>query len=143
VKSSCKLRDWANPWRVGNMVLLRLFLRLVPSENQRVFVLALISGALCGLAAVFFHFSIIGSENRLIDRAMHAHGHTWIWWTILTPTAGGLLSGALLKYVVPWCARYRHPTSQVAYEIRGGRVPFIDAVGKFVIGVLRSEPDRR
>lgn len=119
------------------MALLRLFLRLVPSENQRVFVLALISGALCGLAAVFFHLSIIGSETRLIDRAMHAHGRTWIWWTILIPTAGGLLSGALLKHVVPGARGSGIPQVKVAYAIRGGRVPFIDALGKFLIGVLQ------
>src|ERR1051326_5154304 len=72
-----------------NIALLRVFLRLVPSENHRVFAVALIAGGLCGLAAVLFHLSIIGTENRLIERAMHAHGHTWIWWTI-----GGMLGGA-------------------------------------------------
>ena len=112
------------------MVLLRLFLRLVPSETHRVFALALIAGALCGLAAVFFHLSIIGVENRVIDRAMHAHGRTWIWWTILTPTAGGLLSGVLLKFVVPGARGSGIPQVKVAYAIRGGRVPFIDAIGK-------------
>jgi len=119
------------------MVLLRLFLRLIPSENQRVFVLALIAGALCGLAAVFFHLSIIGTETRLIDRAMRARGHTWIWWTILIPTLGGLLSGALLKYIVPGARGSGIPQVKVAYAIRGGRVPFVDALGKFVIGVLQ------
>ena len=88
-------------WRRANATLLRLFLRLVPSETHRVFALTLIAGASCGLAAVFFHLSIIGAENRLIDRAMNASGRSWIWWTIITPTVGGLLSGALLQYVVP------------------------------------------
>ncbi len=73
----------------------------------------------------------------MIDRAMHAHGNTWIWWTILTPTAGGLLSGALLKYVVPGARGSGIPQVKVAYAIRGGRVPLIDAIGKFVIGVLQ------
>src|SRR4051812_45790445 len=93
MKLSVVTRTWVDRWRRGKMVLLRLFLRLVPSENQRVFALALIAGALCGLAAVFFHLSIIGTETRVIDRAMHAHGRTWIWWTILMPTLGSLVSG--------------------------------------------------
>src|ERR1041385_839565 len=119
------------------MLLLRLFLRFVPSETHRVFALALIAGALCGLAAVFFHLSIIGVENRVIERAMQSPGRTWIWWTILTPTAGGLLSGVLLKFVVPGARGSGIPQVKVAYAIRGGRVPFIDAIGKFLIGVLQ------
>src|SRR5262249_4649453 len=137
MKLSVVAREWVERWRRGNMVLLRLFLRLVPSENQRVFALALIAGALCGLAAVLFHLSIIGTETRLIDRAMHAHGRTWIWWTILTPTLGGLVSGALLRYVVPGARGSGIPQVKVAYAVKGGRVPFIDAVGKFFVGVLQ------
>lgn len=53
-------------WRRTNMVLLRLFLRLVPTETHRVFALTLIVGALCGFAAVLFHLAIIGTEHRLI-----------------------------------------------------------------------------
>jgi len=119
MKLSVVAREWVERWRRGNMLLLRLFLRLVPSENQRVFALALIAGALFGLAAVLFHLSIIGTETHVIDRAMHAPGRTWIWWTILTPTLGGLLSGALLKYVVPGARGSGIPQEKVAYAIRG------------------------
>src|SRR5215468_1736093 len=130
-------RGWVDRWRQGNMVLLRFFLRLLPSENQRVFALALMAGALCGLAAVFFHLSIISTETRFIDRAMRAHGRTWIWWTILTPTLGSLVSGALLRYVVPGARGSGIPQVKVAYAIRGGRVPLSDAIGKFVVGALQ------
>jgi CIC family chloride channel protein len=126
-------------WRRVNATLLRLFVRLVPGEAHRVFALTLIAGAACGLAAVFFHLSIIGTENRLIDRAMSAPGHSWMWWTILTPTIGGLLSGALLQYVVPGARGSGIPQVKVAYAIKGGRVPFRDAVGKFLIGVWRIQ----
>src|SRR3954468_4697176 len=128
---------WSVRWRSANATLLRLFLRLVPSESHRLFALTLIAGASCGLAAVFFHLSIIGSEHRLIDRAMSASGSSWIWWTMLTPTIGGLLSGALLQYVVPGARGSGIPQVKVAYAIKGGRVPFRDAVGKFFIGVIQ------
>lgn len=124
-------------WRRANATFLRLFLRLVPAETHRVFALTLIAGAACGLAAVFFHRSIIGAENRLIDKAMSAGGRSWIWWTMLTPTAGGLLSGVLLQYVVPGARGSGVPQVKVAYAIKGGRVSFRDAVGKFLIGVLQ------
>ena len=89
------------------------------------------------MAAVLFHLSIIGAETRIIDRPMHAHGRTWIWWTILTPTLGGLISSALLRYVVPGACGSGIPQVKVAYAICGRRVPLIDAIGKFVIGVLQ------
>ena len=128
---------FAERWRSVNMALLRVSLRVVPSENHRVFAVALIAGALCGLAAVTFHLAIIATENRLIERALHAHGRTWIWWTILIPTLGGLISGALLQYVVPGARGSGVPQVKVAFAVRGGRVPFTEALGKFLIGVLQ------
>ena len=125
------------------MVLLRAFLRLVPVESHRVFALTLVVGALCGGAAVLFHLAIIAAETRLIDRAMTAPNPHWIWLTILTPTAGGLLSGALLYFVVPGARGSGIPQVKVAYAVKGGRVPFIDAAGKFLIGVLQIEPAPR
>jgi CIC family chloride channel protein len=114
-----------------------LFLRLVPSETHRVFALTLIAGASCGLAAVFFHLSIIGTEKRLIGSAMSASGRSWIWWTILTPTVGGLLSGVLLQYAFPGARGSGIPQVKVAYAIKDGRVPLREAVGKFLVGVLQ------
>ena len=127
-------------WRRINATLLRLFLRLVPSETHRVFALTLIAGASCGLAAVLFHLSIIGAETRLIDRAMKASGKSWIWWTMITPTVGGLLSGVLLRYVFPGAGGSGIPQVKVAYAIKGGRVPFREALGKFLVAFCKSVP---
>lgn len=123
--------------RAANMALLRVFLRLVPAESHRVFALTLVVGALCGGAAVLFHLAILAVEARVIDRAMAATAPHWIWLTILTPTAGGLLSGALLYFVVPGARGSGIPQVKVAYAVKGGRVAFIDAAGKFLIGVLQ------
>ena len=41
--------------REANMKILQLFLRYAPSERQRVFILTIIIGVLCGFAAVAFH----------------------------------------------------------------------------------------
>jgi chloride channel protein, CIC family len=130
-------RQLSNRWRYLNFALLRLFLRLVPSEMHRVFAVALVAGALCGLAAVSFHLGIIWAESRLIDRAFAAAGRTWLWWTILSPTAGGLICGAILQYVVPGARGSGIPQVKVAYAVRGGRVPFTEALGKFVVGILQ------
>jgi len=130
-------RQWSKRWRYLNFSLLRLFLRLVPSEMHRVFAVALVAGALCGLAAVSFHLGIIWAESKLIDHAFTAAGRTWLWWTILTPTAGGLICGAILQYVIPGARGSGIPQVKVAYAVRGGRVPFTEALGKFLVGILQ------
>ncbi|MDQ2918735.1 MAG: chloride channel protein, partial [Verrucomicrobiota bacterium] len=61
----------------------------------------------------------------------------WIWLTILTPALGGLLSGILLSYIVPGARGSGIPQVKIAYEIKGGRLPMRDAIGKFVIGVMQ------
>lgn len=115
--------------------MLRFFNRFIPNESQRVFVLTLIIGALCGLTAVAFHLSIIWAESILIDRSLASP--YMLWLGILTPGVGALLSGLLLTYVVPGARGSGIPQVKVAYAVKGGRLPLRDAVGKFVIGVLQ------
>jgi CIC family chloride channel protein len=98
---------------------------------------ALVAGGLCGLAAVSFHLAIIWAESRLIDRAFSAAGRTWIWWAILVPTSGSLICGAILQFVIPGARGSGVPQVKVAYAVRGGRVPFVEALGKFVVGVIQ------
>ena len=132
------LRLWRPRLRRANVAALRLFLRALPSERRRVFALTMLAGVLCGLAAVAFHLSIRYAESQLISRAMNAPGHSWVWWTVLTPTLGGLLSGALLQYVVPEARGSGIPQVKVAYAVRGGKLSFAHAaVGKFLIGTLQ------
>jgi CIC family chloride channel protein len=124
-------------WRALNLAALRLFLRLAPSERQRVFALTIVIGALCGLAAVAFHLAIQAAEGALIERAMAAPGTSWMLWTILVPTLGGLISGVLLYYVVPDARGSGIPQVKVAYSVKGGRMAIRVAIGKFVIGVIQ------
>ena len=132
------VRLWRPRLRRANVAALRLFLRALPSEQRRVFALTILIGVLCGLAAVAFHLSIRYAEGRLINRAMTAQGHSWVWWTLLTPTLGGLLSGALLQYVVPDARGSGIPQVKVAYAVRGGKLSFTHStVGKFLIGTLQ------
>ncbi|MDQ2746046.1 MAG: chloride channel protein, partial [Acidobacteriota bacterium] len=131
-------RRWRRPrWREFKLKILRLFMRFAPKESQRVFALTLIVGALCGLAAVGFHLAIIKVEDFLIGSALIAPGYNWLWLTVLTPTLGGLLSGVLLAYVVPGARGSGIPQVKVAYEIKGGRLPLRDSVGKFFVGALQ------
>jgi CIC family chloride channel protein len=114
-----------------------LLLRLTPTERQRLLLLTILSGGLCGLAAVCFHVGIGKAEDLLINRALAAPFPTWIYLAILTPAVGGLLVGLALHYWVPGAVGSGVPQVKVAYALHAGHVPFRDAVGKFVLGIVQ------
>jgi len=108
-------------------------MRRVPGERQRLLAVTILAGGLCGLAAVAFHLSIAWLEALFIDRANSAVGHSWIWWTILTPGLGGLFAGLGLTYFAPAAAGSGIPQVKVAYALRNGYVTARETVGKFVL----------
>ncbi|MEZ5346389.1 MAG: chloride channel protein [Pyrinomonadaceae bacterium] len=120
-----------------NIEFLRIFIKLIPSETQRVFGLTIFIGVVCGLAAVAFHLAIRFTEQNLIDRAMNSPGYSWIWLTILVPVAGGLVCGWLLTNLVPDARGSGIPEVKVGYVIKGGKIPLGTALGKFLISALQ------
>ncbi len=112
-------------------------LRRLPSERQRLLAVTILAGGLCGLAAVAFHVSIMGIEALCIDRANSASGHTWIWWTIISPTIGGLVAGVGLTYFAPAAAGSGIPQVKVAYTQRNGMVTVRETIGKFVLCAIQ------
>ena len=107
--------------------------RRIPNEQQRLLGVTILAGGLCGLAAVAFHLSIGWMESLLIDRANNAPGNSWIGWTILSPTFGGLVAGLALTYFFQNSAGSGIPQVKVAYTLRSGLVPIKDAIGKFLL----------
>lgn len=116
---------------------LRIELRLAPTEAQRLVVLTVAIGVVCGLAAVAFHFAISFAERMLFARALSASGHTWIAWTIVTPALGGLVSGVLLQYVFPNARGSGIPQVKIAYASREGVVRLRDSIAKFFLASLQ------
>lgn len=111
--------------------------RYLRSETQVLFALTLLIGGVCGLVAVLFHLAIQGVERLLIERALHAPGRSWMAWTIISPTLGGLFAGIALKWLVPGARGSGIPQVKQAFATEGGRVRFRDALGKFLIGALQ------
>jgi CIC family chloride channel protein len=112
-------------------------LRRMPTERQRLLAVTVLAGALCGLAAVAFHLSIMGLEALFIDRANHAHGDSWIWWTVISPCLGGLVAGLGLTYWAPAAAGSGIPQVKVAYTLRSGYVTVRETVGKFILCAIQ------
>jgi CIC family chloride channel protein len=112
-------------------------LRRMPTERQRLLAVTILAGALCGLAAVAFHLSIMGLEALLINRANAAPGYSWIWWTILCPAVGGAVAGVGLTYFAPAAAGSGIPQVKVAYTLRSGYVTVRETIGKFILCALQ------
>ncbi|MCB1026074.1 MAG: chloride channel protein, partial [Acidobacteria bacterium] len=135
-RRSARIRILRRRLHAINIEFLRLFIKVIPSENQRVFGLTIVIGVICGLAAVAFHLAIRFTEQNLIDRAVNSPGYSWIWLTILVPVAGGLICGWLLTNIVPDARGSGIPEVKVAYAIKGGKMPLRTAIGKFFISAL-------
>ncbi|MGB6686226.1 MAG: chloride channel protein [Terracidiphilus sp.] len=109
----------------------------MPNERQRLLAVTIVAGGACGLAAVAFHLTIGWFEVLFINRANAAPGHSWIWWTILTPGLGGALAGIGLTYWVPGAAGSGIPQVKVAYALHSGLVRFKETAGKFILCALQ------
>ncbi|MEO7328370.1 MAG: chloride channel protein [Minicystis sp.] len=89
-----RLKRFRRLWR---LYWVRVELRLVPTEAQRLFALTMVIGVVCGLVAVAFHLAIRLVEHALIERALEVEGRSWMAWTIITPTLG--LAAAFVSVV--------------------------------------------
>ncbi len=135
-----KLTPWRRlrvALRLRGLYFLRAEIKFAPTEAQRLFVLTLIIGVVCGFAAVAFHLAITLAQHLLIDRAMEAPGRTWIAWTLVTPTLGAVLCGVLLQYVVPNARGSGIPDVKIAFAKEGGMIRMRDSIGKFFVGALQ------
>ncbi len=109
----------------------------LPNERQRLLVFTILAGGFCGLAAVAFHITCAFLFSVFINRATSAPGDSWIWWTILTPALGGLVTGIGLYYFVPAAAGSGIPQVKVAFVTRSGYVSVKETVGKFVLCAIQ------
>ena len=113
--------------------ILTWLMRRMPNERQRLLAVTILAGGLCGLSAVAFHLSIGWAESLFIDRANSAPGHSWIWWSILSPGLGGLVVGIGLTYFAPAAAGSGIPQVKVAFALRSGLVSLRETIGKFIL----------
>lgn len=114
-----------------------MFLGLAPTERSRLFILTLVIGGVCGLAAVAFHASIRSASALLIDRSLSAAGDAWIVWAIVTPTLGAFVAGILLEYVAPNARGSGIPLVKYVYAVKSGRLRLRDALAKFGVASIQ------
>ncbi len=100
----------------------RIFNRIPITENQKIFLLTIIIGAVCGLAAVCFHLLLDYLQEHIIYRAATIP-HWWIPLLLFIPAMGGLISGAGLYFYAPRARGSGIPQVKTAFYLEGGRIP--------------------
>src|SRR5262245_23596132 len=97
---SAKYRHSRRWYRV-QIVARRLFNRIPLQDVQKIYVLTLLIGVICGLAAVLFHLLLDYFQGQFIYKAASIPH----WWgmllVVILPAAGGLLVGAGLSFYAP------------------------------------------
>lgn len=100
----------------------KLFNRVPLSDQQKIYVLTLLIGTFCGLAAVVFHKLLEFFQTRII----YAAAAIPQWWriplVILIPAAGGLVAGAGLYFLAPEARGSGIPQVKAAYYLDSGRI---------------------
>src|SRR5438093_9807838 len=76
------------------------FNRVPLQDQQKIYVLTLLIGGLCGLAAALFHLLLDYFQDQFIYRAA-AIPHWCIPLVVLLPSVGGLITGAGLYFYAP------------------------------------------
>jgi chloride channel protein, CIC family len=110
-------------WRRFQINARRMLNRMPLREDQKLHVLTIVVGVVCGLAAVVFHWLLEYLQNHLIYRAAAVPGWERVPLLILLPAIGGLLAGAGLFFYAPEARGSGIPQVKVAFLLEGGRIP--------------------
>lgn len=114
----------------------RFFNRIPLREHQKVYVLTLLIGAICGLAAVAFHLLLDFCQNHIIYAAAAFQGWMRIPLLLLIPTIGGLIAGAGLYFLAPEARGSGIPQVKTAFYLDSGRIPARVIPGKMFLAAF-------
>jgi CIC family chloride channel protein len=115
----------------------RHFLRAHPVlQSETLLILAMAISLVCGATAVALHraIEVVTSVAHLAGAGQF--GRWRALFIVLTPAAGGLLAGLVLRYIVPAARGSGIPQVKLDLLMRGGAIPFKVALGKFVTTAL-------
>lgn len=114
----------------------KLFNRIPLREHQKIYVLTLLIGALCGLAAVLFHLLLDFFQEHIIYSVASLSGWFRVPLLILIPALGGLIAGAGLYFYAPEARGSGIPQVKTAFYIDGGRIPARVITGKMLLAAF-------
>lgn len=127
-------------WYRAELRITHFLDRLGLPDNQKLLLVTLLIGGICGLTAVFFHVLIKAAERNIIRHVFIAaeQGFTLkrVLLTLLIPTLGGLVVGLLLQFWVPDARGSGIPQVKTAFFFNHGRIPLKSAFGKMTVAVI-------
>ncbi|MFN0119269.1 MAG: chloride channel protein [Blastocatellia bacterium] len=123
-------------WYRAELRITHFFDRLGLTENQKLLLVTLMIGGVCGLVSVVFHILIRAAERNVIRHAFEARGWTRVALILLIPTLGGLVVGLLLQFWVPDARGSGIPQVKTAFFANHGRIPLKSAIGKMTVAVI-------
>ena len=101
----------------------KAFNQIPLQDQQKIYVLTLLIGAVGGLAAVVFHLLLDYFQDQFIYRAA-AIPHWWhIPLVVFLPALGGLVAGAGLYFYAPEARGSGIPQVKAAFYLDSGRIP--------------------
>jgi len=118
--------------------LKNLWLFLVSNEKQKVFMVEVIAGALCGLVAVAFHIAIDKTEHLLFLRTVGLEGGFGLSMMLLVPALGALAAGIITYSYFPNLRGSGIPVVKEAYANHFGYIPIKDTIAKFFACTLQQ-----
>ena len=126
----------ASHWYRLQIKARQAFNRIPLQDQQKIYVLTLLIGVLCGLAAVLFHLLLDYFQEQFIYRAA-AIPHWWrIPLVVFLPALGGLIAGAGLYFYAPEARGSGIPQVKTAYYLDSGRIPARVIPAKMVLSAL-------
>ncbi len=112
------------------------FNRIPLREQQKIYILTLLIGVICGLAAVLFHLLLDFFQTNIIYAAAAVQG----WWRIplvlFIPAIGGLIAGAGLYFYAPEARGSGIPQVKTAFYLDSGRIPARVIPGKMILAAF-------
>ncbi len=123
-------------WQRFQIRVLKTLNRIPLKENQKIYVLTLLIGVLCGLAAVLFHHLLDFFQDHIIYAAAAASGWPRIPLVILIPALGGLIAGAGLYFFAPEARGSGIPQVKTAFYLFHGRIPARVVPGKMFLSAF-------
>jgi CIC family chloride channel protein len=114
----------------------RIFNKLPLTEHQKIFVLTLAIGGICGLAAVSFHLLL----DFLQDNVIYLAAEIKHWWraplVLIIPAVGGAIAGAGLYFLAPEARGSGIPQVKTSFYLDGGRIPMRVIPGKMFLAAF-------
>ena len=115
---------------------LPIILRKYFDDTQRFLVVSLLCGALCGVVAVLFHFSIEALFGQVWTLAQRCDPVAFCLCLLLAPTLGGLLVGWGVSTFAPNAIGSGIPQTKVAYYNKRGLISLKDGLFRFIFSSL-------